>query len=128
LAVHDVQEKAQYHSAQFICGKGLERVFIVDTEASVLVLLHSGTSLTNRCKCMLVHDVQEKAQYHSAFITNYLLKWKKEHSADNYSTIKNESEHDIEIKKFLDILHHDLFDKVHISILSIEKTKKNENN
>jgi hypothetical protein len=38
------------------------------------------------------------------------LKWKKEHSADNYSTIKNESEHDIEIKKFLDILHHDLFE------------------
>jgi hypothetical protein len=39
-----------------------------------------------------------------------LLKWKKEHSADNYSTIKNESEHDIAFKKFLDILHHDLFE------------------
>ena len=49
-----------------------------------------------------VDDVQEKAQYHSACITNYLLKWKKEHSADNYSTIKNESEHDIAFKKFLD--------------------------
>ena len=39
-----------------------------------------------------------------------MLKWKKEHSADNYSTIKNESEHDIAFKKFLDILHHDLFE------------------
>jgi hypothetical protein len=39
-----------------------------------------------------------------------LLKWKKEHSADNYSTIKNESEHDIAFKTFLDILHHDLFE------------------
>ena len=56
--------------------------------------------------CRLAH----KAQYHSACITNYLLKWKKEHSADNYSTIKNESEHDITFKKFLDILHHDLFE------------------
>jgi hypothetical protein len=37
---------------------------------------------------LTVDDVQEKAQYHSACITNYLLKWKKEHSADNYSTIK----------------------------------------
>jgi hypothetical protein len=44
---------------------------------------------------LTVDDVQEKAQYHSACITNYLLKWKKEHSADNYSTIKKESEHDI---------------------------------
>jgi hypothetical protein len=44
---------------------------------------------------LTVDDVQEKAQYHSACNTNYLLKWKKEHSADNYSTIKNESEHDI---------------------------------
>jgi hypothetical protein len=43
---------------------------------------------------LTVDDVQEKAQYHSACITNYLLKWKKT-SADNYSTIKNESEHDI---------------------------------
>ena len=51
---------------------------------------------------LTVDDVQEKAQYHSACITNYLLKWKKEHSADNYSTIKNESEHDIAFKKFLD--------------------------
>ena len=59
---------------------------------------------------LTVDDVQEKAQYHSACITNYLLKWKKEHSADNYSTIKNESEHDIAFKKFLDILHHDLFE------------------
>jgi hypothetical protein len=42
---------------------------------------------------LTVDDVQEKAQYHSACITNYLLKWRKEHSADNYSTIKNESEH-----------------------------------
>jgi hypothetical protein len=51
---------------------------------------------------LTVDDVQEKAQYHSACITNYLLKWKKEHSADNYSTIKNESEHDIDLrKKFL---------------------------
>jgi hypothetical protein len=50
----------------------------------------------------------QKAQYHSACITNYLLKWKKDHSADNYSTIKNESEHDIAFKKFLDILHRDL--------------------
>jgi hypothetical protein len=42
--------------------------------------------------CLLtVDDVQEKAQYHSTCITNYLLKWKKDHSADNYSTIKNES-------------------------------------
>jgi hypothetical protein len=59
---------------------------------------------------LTVDDVQEKVQYHSACITNYLLKWKKEHSADNYSTIKNESEHDIAFKKFLDILHHDLFE------------------
>ena len=59
---------------------------------------------------LTVDDVQEKAQYHSACITNFLLKWKKEHSADNYSTIKNESEHDIAFKKFLDILHHDLFE------------------
>ena len=34
----------------------------------------------------------------------------KEHSADNHSTIKNESEHDIALKKFLDILHHDHFE------------------
>jgi hypothetical protein len=33
-----------------------------------------------------------------------LLKWKKEHSADNYSTIKNESEHDIALNKLFDIL------------------------
>jgi hypothetical protein len=59
---------------------------------------------------LTVDDVQKKAQYHSACITNYLLKWKKDHSADNYSTIKNESEHDIALKKFLDILHHDLFE------------------
>ena len=59
---------------------------------------------------LIVDDVQEKAQYHAACITNYLLKWKKEHSADNYFTIKNESEHDIAFKKFLDILHHDLFE------------------
>jgi hypothetical protein len=32
----------------------LERVFIVDTEASLLVLLHSATSLTNRCKFLLL--------------------------------------------------------------------------
>ena len=51
---------------------------------------------------LTVDDVQEKAQYHSACITNYLLKWKKEHSA------KNESEHDIILNKFLDMLHHDL--------------------
>jgi hypothetical protein len=38
------------------------------------------------------------------------MKWKKEHSADNYSTIKNESEHDIAFKKLFDILHHDLFE------------------
>jgi hypothetical protein len=36
--------------------------------------------------------------------------FKKDHSADNYSTIKNESEHDIAFKKFLDILHHDFFE------------------
>ena len=59
---------------------------------------------------LTVDDVQEKAQYHSACIANYLLKWKKDHSADNYSTIKNESEHDIAFKKFLDILHRDLFE------------------
>ena len=59
---------------------------------------------------LTVDDVQDKAQYHSVCITNYLLKWKKDHSADNYSTIKNESEHDIAFKKFLDILHHDLFE------------------
>ena len=59
---------------------------------------------------LTVDDVQEKAQYHSACITNYLLKWKKEYSADNYSTIKNESEHDIALKQFLNILHHDLFE------------------
>jgi hypothetical protein len=59
---------------------------------------------------LTVDDVQEKAQYHSACITNYLLKWEKDHSADNYSTIKNESEHDIAFKKFIDILHHDLFE------------------
>jgi hypothetical protein len=35
---------------------------------------------------------------------------KKEHSADNYSTIKNESEHDIAFKKLFYILHHDLFE------------------
>jgi hypothetical protein len=47
----------------------------------------------------------------------YRNEWEKkreilqqEHSADNYSTIKNESEHDIAFKKFLDILHHDLFE------------------
>ena len=34
----------------------------------------------------------------------------KNHSADNYSTIKNESEHDIALNFFLDILHHDLFE------------------
>jgi hypothetical protein len=59
---------------------------------------------------LTVDDVQKKVQYHSACITNYLLKWKKDHRADNYSTIKNESEHDIAFKKFLDILHHDLFE------------------
>ena len=37
---------------------------------------------------LTVDDVQEKAWYHSACIANYLLKWKKEHSADNYSPIK----------------------------------------
>jgi hypothetical protein len=68
---------------------------------------------------LTVDDVQEKAQYHSACITNYLLKWKKEHSADNYSTIKkNESEHDIAFKKFLDILHHDLFENKKVFIMS----------
>jgi hypothetical protein len=50
---------------------------------------------------LAVNDVQEKAQYHSACNTNYLLKGKKEHRADNYSTIKNESEHDIAFNKFL---------------------------
>ena len=59
---------------------------------------------------LTVDDVQEKAQYHSVCITNYLLKWKKDHSADNYSAIKNESEHDIAFKTFLDILHHDHFE------------------
>jgi hypothetical protein len=59
---------------------------------------------------LTVDDVQEKAQYHSACITNYLLKWKKEHTADNYSTIKNESEHVIALKIFLDILPHDRFE------------------
>ena len=59
---------------------------------------------------LTVDDVQEKAQYHSVCITNYLLKWKKDHSADNYSTIKNESELDIAFQKLLDILHHDLFE------------------
>jgi hypothetical protein len=59
---------------------------------------------------LTVDDVQEKAQYHSACITNYLLKWKKEHSVDKYSTIKNESEHDIAFQKVLDILPHDLFE------------------
>ena len=39
-----------------------------------------------------------------------LLKWKKEHSADDYSTIKNESEHDIAFKKLFDILHNDLLE------------------
>jgi hypothetical protein len=53
---------------------------------------------------LTVDDVQEKVQYHSACITNYLLKWIKEHRADNYSTIKNESEHDIAFKKFVDCL------------------------
>jgi hypothetical protein len=52
---------------------------------------------------LTVDDVQKKAQCHSACITNYLLKWKKDNSADNYSTIKNESEHDIAFKKFLGI-------------------------
>jgi hypothetical protein len=32
---------------------------------------------------LTVDDVLEKAQYHSACITNYFLKWKKEHSADS---------------------------------------------
>ena len=59
---------------------------------------------------LTVDDVQEKAQYHSVCITHYLLKWKKEHTADNYSTIKNESEHAIALNKFLDILHHDRFE------------------
>jgi hypothetical protein len=35
---------------------------------------------------------------------NYLLKWKKDHSADNYSTIKNESEHDIAFKNDFEAL------------------------
>ena len=56
---------------------------------------------------LTVYNVQEKGQYHSTCIAHYLLKWKKE---DNYSTIKNESEHDIALKKFLDILHHDLYE------------------
>jgi hypothetical protein len=34
--------------SKFSCGKVLELLFIVDTEASLLVLLHSWTSLTNR--------------------------------------------------------------------------------
>jgi hypothetical protein len=38
----------------FSAGKVLERIFIVDTEASLLVLLHSGTSLTNRCQFLLL--------------------------------------------------------------------------
>jgi hypothetical protein len=33
---------------QFICGKVLERVFIVDTEASLLVLLHSLFDVINK--------------------------------------------------------------------------------
>jgi hypothetical protein len=50
---------------------------------------------------LTVYNVQEKGQYHSACIAHYLLTWKKEDSADNYSTIKNESEHDIVLKKNL---------------------------
>jgi hypothetical protein len=34
----------------------------------------------------------------------------KEQSADNYSTITNDSEHDNAFKTFLDILHHGLFE------------------
>jgi hypothetical protein len=41
----------KYHRS---CYKVLERVFIVDTEASLIVLLNSGTSLTNRCKFILL--------------------------------------------------------------------------
>ena len=39
---------------------------------------------------------------------HYKLFAEVEKRTDNYSTIKNESEHDIAFKKFLDILHHDL--------------------
>jgi hypothetical protein len=52
-----------------------------------------GKSHYDLLSLLTVDDVQEKARYHSTCITNYLLKWKKDHSADNYSTIKNESEH-----------------------------------
>jgi hypothetical protein len=44
-----------------------------------------GTFDYDLLSLLTVEDVQEKAQYHSACITNYLLKWKKEHGADNYS-------------------------------------------
>ena len=50
-----------------------------------------GNSDYDLLSLLTVDDVQEKAQYHSTCITNYLLKWKKEHSADNYSTIKKMS-------------------------------------
>jgi hypothetical protein len=70
----------------------------VQTRERVKYILNAarGKFDYNLLSLFTVDDVQEKAQYHSACITNYLLKWKKEYSADNYSAIKNESEHDIE--------------------------------
>jgi hypothetical protein len=55
------------------------------------------------------YNLSNKEDIVNAFLFS-LLKWKKEHTADNYSTIKNESEHTIALNKFLDILHHDRFE------------------
>jgi hypothetical protein len=52
-----------------MCGKVLERVFIVDTER--------GKFDYDLFSLLTIDGVQEKAQYHSACITNYLLKRKK---------------------------------------------------
>jgi hypothetical protein len=41
-------------------------------------------------------------------VSSLFAEVEKDHSADKYSKIKNESEHDIAFKKLLDILHHDL--------------------
>jgi uncharacterized protein YajQ (UPF0234 family) len=55
-----------------------------------------------------------------SIIRHDLVKWKKEHSADNYSTVKNESEHDIAFKKLFDILHNDLLRRSLVCNLAVE--------
>jgi hypothetical protein len=75
-----------------------------------LIFLHIRTSTKEASTSENLRSAFNLLAARIASATDIELLKKKEHSADNYSTIKNESEHDIAFKKFLDILHHDLFE------------------